>query len=121
MNSQLQNVLPLCAETSSPAEQCKRTLEKALALPCGNQNGMTISLFGVLSHAHRSLNAMSQPFEDMPEHIQSQFDDRLMEVQPGLHNFAVLELAKHLGMLKAALEEGDAAMVRQILDLYVYD
>ena len=82
---------------------------------------MKISLLGVLSHAHRALTEMTQPFEDAPEHIVEQFDDRLQESQPTYHAFGLEELGKHLKLLQEAFNTGDAKTVRQFFDLYVLD
>lgn len=96
-------------------------LAAAAALPAGNQNGMKISLPGVISHGQRALTEMIVPFEDAPEHIVEQFEARLMELQPGFHAHGLEVLGAHLQLLKKAFEEGDAATVRQFFDLYVFD
>jgi hypothetical protein len=101
--------------------KASRILVEAAALPIGNQNGMKISMPGVLSHAHRSLTEMSQSFENAPEHIVEQFDDRLMESQPLMRAHGLEELGKHLKLLQEAFNTGDAQTVRQFFDLYVFD
>ena len=98
-----------------------KLLAEAAILPEGNLNGMKISLPGVLSHARRSLIEMSQSFEDAPEHIIEQFDDRLMESQPKMHAHRLEELGKHLKLLQEAFNSGDTKTVRRFFDLYVFD
>lgn len=96
-------------------------LAEAARLPHGNQNGMKISLPGVLSHAHRTLTEMAQPFEDAPEHIAEQFDDRMRESQPAMRAYGLEELGRHLALLREAFKAGDAKTVRKFFDLYVFD
>jgi len=98
-----------------------KVLAEASALPAGNRNGMRISLPGTLAHAARSLREMALSLEDAPEHISEQWEERLQESLPDLRAFALEELSKHLGMLKAAFVGGDAATVRQFFDIYVFD
>lgn len=98
-----------------------KTLSEAAALPQGNQNGMIVSLPGVLSHAHRALIEMIAPFDDAPEHITQQFEERMTESQPGYHAHGLEILNTHLALLKKAFQNGDAKTVRQFFDLYVFD
>ena len=98
-----------------------KILAEAAALPEGNLKGMKISMPGVLSHARRSLTEMAQSFEDAPEHVVEQFDNRLMESQPLMHAYRLEELGKHLKLLQEAFNSGDANTVRQFFDLYVFD
>jgi hypothetical protein len=96
-------------------------LKTAAALPAGNKNGMRISLSGVISHGARALQDMSQPLLDTTEQATEQFDERLQEVQPAVHAHALEMLSKHISLLQGALKNGDAAIVRQFIDLYVID
>ena len=98
-----------------------KTLADAAMHQEGNQNGMKISLPGVLSHAHRALIEMAQPFEDAPEHIVEQFDDRLQESQPAMRAYGLEELNRHLALLKNVFNTGDSATIRQFFDLYDFD
>lgn len=98
-----------------------KVLAEAALLPKGNLNGMKISMPGVLSHGHRTLTEMLVPFDDAPGHIVEQFEDRLTELQPGLHAHGLELLGSHLALLKKAFQEGDAKTVRQFFDLYVFD
>lgn len=96
-------------------------IAEASNLPEGNTGGMRISLPGTLSHAHRALIEMSRPFEDAPEHVLQERDDRIAEVQPAFHGHSLECLISHIGLLKQAFETGDAQRVRQFFDLYVFD
>lgn len=101
--------------------QISKVLAEASSLTRENHNGMRISLPGVLSHAARSLREMAQPPEDMSEDATEQWEDRLQDSQPDLRAFSLEELSKHLDMLKTAFLGGDATIVRQFFDLYVFD
>lgn len=96
-------------------------LAQAAALPPTNENGMRISLPGVLSLAQRALKEMALPLEHAPEHIHEQFDERVFDVQPDLHAFGLEELGRHLALLKTAVTNSDALTVRKFFDLYVFD
>lgn len=98
-----------------------KLLGEAAALPPANQNGMRISLPGVVSHARRALAEMACPLEDAPEQVAEQFDDRLHSTQPMFHAYSLEVLAGHLDQLKAAVAAGDAKVVREFFDLYVFD
>lgn len=98
-----------------------KVLADAAALPPSNQNGMIISLPGVLSHGHRALAEMLVPFDDAPAHIVEQFESRLVDGQPGYHARSLELLGDHLAQLKEAFKNGDAKTVRQFFDLYVFD
>lgn len=98
-----------------------KVLDEASALPIGNQNGMKISLPGVLSHGARALREMALPLDEVPEHIIEQWEERLQDSMPDLRAFSLEELSKHLEMLKVAFVASDAATVRQFFDLYVFD
>ena len=109
------------SSTSSDLSRYSSILASAHALPQGNLNGMKISLFGVLSLAHRALTEIAEPFDDAPEHIVEQYENRLAESQPSFHAHSLEVLGTHLEQLKRAFEEGDAQTVRQFFDLYVFD
>lgn len=98
-----------------------KVFAEAATLPQGNQNGMKIDLSGLLAHAQRALVEMIEPFDDAPEHIARQFEERIEESQPGHHAHGLKMLAVHLELLKKAFNEGDAKTVRQFFDLYVFD
>ena len=101
-------------------EKISTTIAEAGKLPTGNQSGMKIDLFGMLSHSERALKEMTVPFEDAPEHIVEQFEDRLQDLQPGFHAYNLEVLGEHLKKLQKAFEEGDAKTVRKFFDLYIF-
>lgn len=98
-----------------------KLLAEAATLPA-NQNGMVISLNGVLSMGGRALNAMAAPLDETLDaaELRADFDDRLVSEQPGLHAHSLEQLARHLEMLRVAIQAGDASMVAQFFNLYVF-
>jgi soluble cytochrome b562 len=101
--------------------QVSAVLADAAAIPQGNQNGMRISLPGVISHAHRALLEMAAPLEDVSRDAEERFSERVEDTQPALHAHGLEVLQKHLDLLGKAIQEGDAKTVRQFFDLYVFD
>lgn len=85
-----------------------------------NESGMVISACGALSNGARALNEMAED-PDVDDDPLEAHQARLEEVQPRMAAHSLETMAKHLGMLRDAVAAGDAAMVGQFFNLYVFD
>lgn len=85
-----------------------------------NENGMVISALGALSNGVRALKEMAESpdveFDPLEAHQM-----RLEDVQPRLAAHTLETMARHFGMLRDAVASGDAAMVGNFFNLYVFD
>ena len=78
-------------------------------------------LTGNLTHAARSLRELAAPPDTTNEELLEQHEDRLYESQPSMRAQGLDDLAKHLGMLKTAIETGDSLTVRKFFEIYRFD
>lgn len=85
-----------------------------------NENGMVISACGALTNGARALNEMAEAPDDDDDPLEAH-QARLGEIQPRMAAFSLETMAKHLGMLRDAVETGDAALVGEFFNLYVFD
>jgi hypothetical protein len=83
--------------------------------------GMYISLTGTLTHAARALREMAAAPETTNEKLLEQHEDRLHDSQPLMRAQGLEDLAKHLDMLKKAIENADHTTVRQFFEIYRMD
>ena len=83
--------------------------------------GMVISVSGALTHGARALNEMAISLDVDGIDITEAHEERLMESQPRYHAAALEQMAKHLVMLKHAIESGDTERATQIIRLYVLE
>lgn len=88
-----------------------------------NENGMVISAPGAISIAARTLNDMAEPYNecDDVETILDLHQERLDICQPRAAAYTLETFAKHLGMLRDAVDRGDADMVGKFFNLYVFE
>jgi hypothetical protein len=96
-------------------------LQKASEIERRSSYGMYISLTGTLTHAARSLRELAAPPDTTNEDLLEQHEDRLYESQPSMRAQGLDDLAKHLGMLKTAIETGDSLTVRKFFEIYRFD
>lgn len=96
-------------------------LQKASVIERPPYNGMFISLTGTLTHAARSLRELAAPPDTENETLLEQHEDRIYAAQPQLRAQGLDDLAKHLGMLKNAIEGGDHVTVRKFFEIYRLD
>lgn len=98
-------------------------LIEAAKLP-RNENGMVISAPGALNIAARTLIELAEPL-DADEHdadlLREAHQERIEEEQPRLAAYTLETLAKHLGMLRDAVEAGDVSTVGKFFNLYVFE
>lgn len=88
-----------------------------------NENSMLISAPGALTIAARTLNEMAEPYDecDDAETILELHLERIESHQPRSAAYALETFAKHLGMLRDAVDRGDADMVGKFFNLYVFE
>lgn len=89
--------------------------------PAEPYKGMRVSVTGSLEHAARSLRAMAVPPESTDPEVLADHEDRIAENQPELRAFALEQLAKHLDMLKKAIDQNDQVTIQQFFNTYVLD
>ena len=85
-----------------------------------NDNGMVISACGALTIGARALNEMAE-LPDLDGDPLEAHETRLYEVQPHLAAHSLETMAKHLGMLRDAVASGNATVVGDFFNLYVFD
>lgn len=89
-----------------------------------DKNGMVISATGALSIAARALAELAEPLDE-DEHdageLRRAHCERLKELRPRSAAFSLGTMSRHLGMLKKAVDEGDAGFVGRFFTLYVLD
>jgi hypothetical protein len=88
------------------------TLAEAAALPPGNQNGMVISLPGVLSHAQRALTEMILPFGDEDIMV----DTALL---PGSPTTEKTEMPVSAGALRARKKASESITIKLLPKLVI--
>jgi len=88
-----------------------------------SRDGMVISAPGALTIAARALNDLAAPLESTGgvDDLLEKHQGRLDEVQPRMAAHSLELFAKHLGMLRAAVAEGNVSMVGRFFNLYVFD
>ncbi|MDL5034450.1 hypothetical protein QRD43_21280 [Pelomonas sp. APW6] len=86
-------------------------------------SGMLISAPGALTIAARALNDMAAPLDPAAsgELLRDDFEQRLQEVQPRMAGYTLETFAKHLALLRSAVEAGDSATVGKFFRLYAFE
>jgi hypothetical protein len=97
------------------------TISAAAAIPRDPYQGMFISLTGTLTHAARALRGMGEVPDCFDSRDSDDHDERCSQFQPVMRAYALEQLAKHIGMLKDALENGYDATVREFFEIYRFD
>lgn len=97
---------------------------KALQLACANRpaepyRGMRVSVTGSLEHAARSLRALAVPPDTTNPDVLAEHEERIAENMPDLRAFSLEELAKHLDMLKTAIDQNDQVTIQRFFNSYV--
>lgn len=85
-----------------------------------NENGMVISACGALSIGARALKEMAE-LPDVDGDPIAAHETRLYEVQPLLAAHSLETMADHLALLREAVVAGNAAVIRDFFNLYVFD
>lgn len=93
----------------------------AAAVDMPPHNGMKVSVSGMLTMAARALREMAAPPDGAGEVVLEEHEGRLQESQPVFHAFMLDEFAKHLDVLRAAINGGDHVAIRKFFDTYVLD
>ena len=84
-------------------------------------NGMLISLSGTLTLAARSLREMAVAPDSDDKEVQQSHEDRCYESQPNMRAHGLESLAKHLAMLKDAIQNGEIQIIREFFEIYRFD
>jgi hypothetical protein len=86
-------------------------------------SSMLISAPGAVSIAARALNELAEPLDAdaSSELLREDFERRLEEAQPRMAAYTLETFARHLGMLRNAVEASDAEMVGKFFRLYAFE
>jgi hypothetical protein len=98
-----------------------KALIAAAAIERDEYHGMDISVIGTLTHAARSLREMAVAMDTRDSDATEEHEARCNASQPTLRAFALEELARHMTMVKAAVEGGDLTTVRQFFAVHKFD
>lgn len=98
-------------------------LIEAAKITAPNTNGLVVSAPGALSIAARALNDMAAPLDtdSSGDDLREDFQDRIEEVQPSMAAYTLETFSKHLLKLSEAVAAGDAKVVGQFFNLYVFE
>lgn len=96
-------------------------LMAAAAIQREPHNGMMVSVSGTLSLAARALREMAVAPETSDSVAQEEHAERCSTAQPEMRAYALEEFARHIAMVKAAVEQGNVSIVRQFFEVYKFD
>lgn len=97
------------------------SFDSAAAVDMPPHKGLKVSVSGMLTMAARALREMAAPPDEAGEVVLEEHEGRLHESQPVFHAFMLDEFAKHLDVLRAALNAGDHVAIRKFFDTYLLD